>query len=69
MNDKMRMMWENANIRYTNDYLIPQVPYENRKSVPELFSEMIVRECLSIMENCDGDLDFAIYKTKKDFEV
>jgi hypothetical protein len=33
------------------------------------FAELIVRECLSNMENCDGDLDFAIWKTKKDFGV
>ena len=33
----------------------------------EKFAELIVRECLSNME--DGDLDFAIWKTKKDFGV
>lgn len=33
------------------------------------FAELIVRECLNNMENCDGDLDFAIWKTKKDFGV
>ena len=33
------------------------------------FAELIVRECLSNMEDCDGDLDFAIWKTKKDFEI
>jgi len=33
------------------------------------FAELIVRECLSNMENCDGDLDFAIWKTKKDFGI
>ena len=31
------------------------------------FYHLIVRECLSNMEN--GDLDFAIWKTKKDFGV
>jgi hypothetical protein len=35
----------------------------------ERFAELIVKECLAIMENCEGDLDFAIYKTKKDFGV
>jgi hypothetical protein len=35
----------------------------------EKFAELIVRECLSNMENCDGDLDFAIWKTKQDFGV
>ena len=33
------------------------------------FAELIVRQCLSNMEDCDGDLDFAIWKTKKDFGV
>ena len=35
----------------------------------ERFAELIVRECLHSMENCDGDLDFAIWKTKKHFGV
>jgi len=35
----------------------------------EKFAELIVRECLHNMENCDGDLDFAIWKTKQDFGV
>jgi len=33
------------------------------------FSELIVRECLYIMENCDGDLDFAIWQVKETFGV
>jgi hypothetical protein len=33
------------------------------------FAELIVQECLNNMENCDGDLDFAIWKTKTDFGV
>jgi hypothetical protein len=36
---------------------------------PDKFAELIVQKCLYIMENCDGDLDFAIWKTKKDFGV
>ena len=35
----------------------------------EKFAELIVRECLYNMENCDGDLDFAIWKTKEHFGV
>ena len=35
----------------------------------EKFALLIVRECLYNMQNCDGDLDFAIWKTKKDFGV
>ena len=33
----------------------------------EYFAELVVIECLKNMEGCDGDLDFAIWKTKKDF--
>ena len=35
----------------------------------DLFAKLIVRCCLDNMENCDGDLDFAIWKTKQDFGV
>jgi len=33
------------------------------------FAELIVQECLDNMYNSDGDLDFAIWKTKEDFGV
>lgn len=33
------------------------------------FAKLIVEQCLYNMQNCDGDLDFAIWKTKKDFEI
>ena len=42
--------------------------YPVGESVHE-FAELIVRECLNNMENCDGDLDFGIWKTKQDFGV
>ena len=35
----------------------------------ERYTDLVVRECLSNMEDCDGDSDFAIWKTKKDFGV
>lgn len=35
----------------------------------EYLAELIVKECLSNMEDCDGDLDFAIWKTKTEFGV
>jgi nucleoside 2-deoxyribosyltransferase len=35
----------------------------------EKFAELIVRECLNNIENCDGDIDFAIWKTKKEYGV
>jgi hypothetical protein len=42
--------------------------WANEEDVEE-FAKLIVRECLGIMQNCDGDLNFAIWKTKKDFGV
>jgi hypothetical protein len=39
------------------------------KKAIEKFGKLIVKECLDNMKNCDGDLDFAIWKTKKDFEI
>jgi hypothetical protein len=35
----------------------------------EKFTELIVQECLTNMQNSDGDLDFAIWKTKQQFEI
>ena len=33
------------------------------------FAELIIEECIGNMENCDGDLDYAIWKTKTDFGI
>ncbi len=41
----------------------------NYDSALERYTELIVRECLNTMENCDGDLDFAIWKTKEHFGI
>ena len=35
----------------------------------EELAQLIVLECLNNMKNCDGDLNFAIWKTKKHFGV
>ena len=43
--------------------------YMSHPEFNKKFAELIIRECLSNMENCDGDLDFAIWKTKKDFGI
>ena len=47
------------------EYTDPTVEFSD--ILEQKFAELIVRECLINMENCDGDLDFAIWKTKKDF--
>ena len=33
------------------------------------FAELIVKECIGNMQNGEGDMDFVIWKTKKDFGV
>ena len=33
------------------------------------FADLIVRECLDIMQNCNGDLDFAIWMMKNRFGI
>lgn len=62
MNERIRELAEHAGfnpVSYMGSNLI----------LFEKFAELIVRECLYNMENCDGDLDFAIWKTKKQFGV
>ena len=44
-------------------------PLPVREFNKEKFAELIIKECLSNMENSDGDLDYAIWKTKTDFGV
>ena len=43
--------------------------YEQLQRFQQRYAELIVAECLSIMENCDGDIDFAIWNVKKQFGV
>jgi len=33
------------------------------------YAELIVRQCISNMQNCGGDLDFAIWNTKEQFGI
>ncbi len=47
----------------------PHSSFGRRTDYDKEFAELIVRQCLSNMENCDGDLDFAIWKIKKEFGV
>ena len=42
----------------------------NHENIVSLYDAIdTTRQIYLIMENCDGDLDFAIWKTKKDFGV
>ena len=63
MNKKIRELFEQV-----ADNLDPEDCMVSEEFL-EKFTELVVRECLNNMENCDGDLDFAIWKTKQDFGV
>ena len=48
---------------------VSEPEYPDQDIIFERFAELIIRECLNIMQNCDGDLGFAIFKTKNHFGV
>ena len=64
MNERIRELAIEAGYDWAWD---TQIDFGHKEM--EKFAELIVRECLSNIEDCDGDLDFAIWKTKKDFGV
>ena len=67
MNQKIQ---ELSDIAYRNHLKNnPNSSFGRRADYDKEFAELIIRECIANIENCDGDLDFAIYKTKKDFGV
>ena len=45
MNERIKLLWEQANTRWTCDYALSGKPREEWRSVPDLFAELIVREC------------------------
>ena len=45
MNERIFKLWDQANIRYTNDYALSGKPREEWRSIPDMFAELIVREC------------------------
>lgn len=58
MNERLKELMIQA------DYPAPELALRAHR-----LAELIVQDCLSNMEDCDGDLDFAIWKTKKHFGV
>ena len=64
MNERIK---ELANQAWNDTDITQDIVY--KMSFTERFAELIVRECLSNMKNCDGDLDFAIWKIKNDFGI
>lgn len=70
VNERVRELAKQAGLLATT--LGPTVESSHMKKKEQdlaKFALLIARECLYNMQNCDGDLDFAIWKTKKDFGV
>jgi hypothetical protein len=45
MNERIKKLWDQANIRHTNDFALSGKPREQWRSIPDIFAELIVREC------------------------
>ena len=67
MNEKIKELAEQA--MWLTNSKTGEV-YRTHFQFEERFAELIVRDCLYEMENTSsGDLDFAIWKVKKDFGI
>jgi hypothetical protein len=67
MNERIEELAREAGHVYVGGHTVPYYQFSNNQL--KKFAELIVRECLNNMENCNGDLDFAIWKTKQDFAI
>jgi hypothetical protein len=55
MNERIKELWERACTRYSvYETLKPQ---DERKIIPDIFAELIVRECLTFVEPMPGSGD------------
>jgi hypothetical protein len=48
MNERISYLWEQANIRYS--VYEAAKPRDKRKTIPDIFSQMIVRECADVAQ-------------------
>jgi len=48
MNERIRELWEQANIRYSVHETLK--PRDERKTIPDIFAELIVRECIDCID-------------------
>jgi hypothetical protein len=70
MNERFRELAEQAGLKFDRYRMyVPSTLTVQETVNLQKFAELIVRESLNTMENCEGDLDFAIWKTKKDFGI
>lgn len=68
MNNKLLVLLQQSVEEYKTDWCFAE---DDQITIPQQitdrFAELIIKECLDIMEDTSGDLDFAIYKIKKEF--
>lgn len=55
MNQRIKELWNQANIRHVNDYALSGELREQRRSVPDIFAELIVRECSQMVHDSHPD--------------
>jgi hypothetical protein len=48
MNERIKKLWDQANIRHTNDFALSGKPREQWRSIPDIFAELIVQETLNV---------------------
>ena len=46
MNERLMALWDQANIRYAIEEGCK--PRENRRSIPDIFSSMVIQECVQV---------------------
>lgn len=56
MNERIRELYEQANIRFVNDYHLSGKPREAWRSISDIFAELIVRECAKFCDDKNSKL-------------
>jgi hypothetical protein len=61
MTNRISELYDESGVYFTS--VNPEV---SRKEI-EFYGEQVARECVRILEQAQGDLDFAIWKIREDF--
>ena len=67
MNDRIKELAEQAGFRYINDERIGWAG--NYNSSLGKFAELILKQCLSYVDDSFGDVDYVKFMIKRDFGV
>ena len=63
MNEQIRKLYEQANIRHTNDYALSGKPREEWRSIPDLFAELIAKQAVECVSDLMRDEQSALTYT------